>query len=77
MRVGLPGGDTAPLVPMNRLAVGVALATVASSLCGVARADLWAYVDEQGRSHVANHLVAARYTLFFTGVTTPAAPTAR
>jgi len=35
-----------------------------------AHADLWAYVDEQGRSHVANHQVDARYTLFFKGDTT-------
>ena len=62
---------------MNRLAVGVALATVASSLCGVARADLWAYVDEQGRSHVANHQVDARYKLFFKGETTLDAPNTR
>jgi len=39
-----------------------------------AHADLWAYVDEQGRSHVANHQVDARYTLFFKGVTTLDAP---
>ncbi len=35
-----------------------------------AHADLWAYVDEQGRSHVANQQVDARYTLFFKGDTT-------
>ena len=35
-----------------------------------AHADLWAYVDEQGRSHVANHQVDARYKLFFKGDTT-------
>jgi len=35
-----------------------------------AHADLWAYVDEQGRSHVANHQVDARYTLFYKGDTT-------
>ncbi|MGE5170935.1 MAG: lytic transglycosylase domain-containing protein [Rudaea sp.] len=35
-----------------------------------ASADLWAYVDPQGRSHVADHRVDARYTLFFKGATT-------
>ena len=35
-----------------------------------AHADLWAYVDPQGRSHLANHQVDARYTLFFKGPTT-------
>jgi soluble lytic murein transglycosylase-like protein len=41
-----------------------------------ARADLWAYVDEQGRSHVANHQVDARYQLFFKGDTTLDVPNA-
>jgi soluble lytic murein transglycosylase-like protein len=35
-----------------------------------ARADLWAYVDERGHSHLANHPVDARYKLFFKGETT-------
>jgi len=39
-------------------------------------ADLWAYVDEQGRSHVANRQVDARYKLFFKGQTTLDAPSA-
>lgn len=39
-------------------------------LSNAARADLWAYVDEQGRSHVASHQVDARYKLFFKGETT-------
>jgi soluble lytic murein transglycosylase-like protein len=38
--------------------------------CDGARADLWAYVDEQGRSHVANRQIDARYQLFFKGATT-------
>lgn len=33
-------------------------------------ADLWAYVDAQGQSHVADHQVDARYQLFFKGATT-------
>jgi soluble lytic murein transglycosylase-like protein len=35
-----------------------------------AHADLWAYVDEQGHSHLADHRVDARYRLFFKGPTT-------
>ena len=41
-----------------------------------AHADLWAYVDEQGRSHVASHQVDARYKLFFKGETTLDVPNA-
>ena len=33
-------------------------------------ADLWAYVDAQGTSHVADHQVDGRYKLFFKGATT-------
>ena len=33
----------------------------------VARADLWAYVDESGRPHFATEPVDARYRLFFKG----------
>jgi soluble lytic murein transglycosylase-like protein len=40
----------------------------------VAFADLWAYVDDQGRSHVANRQIDARYKLFFKGRTTLDAP---
>ena len=43
---------------------------------GAARADLWAYVDAQGRSHVANQQLDARYKLFFKGKTTLDAPAA-
>ena len=35
-----------------------------------AHAELWAFVDAQGRSHVANRQVDARYELFFKGKTT-------
>jgi soluble lytic murein transglycosylase-like protein len=37
---------------------------------GAAQADLWAYVDPQGRSHLADRQVDARYKLFFKGETT-------
>jgi soluble lytic murein transglycosylase-like protein len=53
----------------EKLAAGnVAVALLA--MHATAHADLWAYVDEQGRSHVANHQVDAHYTLFFKGDTT-------
>ena len=50
------------------------LAIAALASVSVARADLWAYVDEKGRSHVANHQVDSRYTLFFKGETSLDAP---
>ena len=50
-------------------AAAAALAVAAIACYGIARADLWAYVDEQGRSHVANRQVDSRYTLFFKGET--------
>jgi hypothetical protein len=43
------------------------MAACASPLA--AHADLWAYVDEQGRSHLADHRVDDRYRLFFKGPT--------
>ena len=49
------------------VALGMLLAGLASAS---ARAELWAYVDEQGRSHVADHQVDPRYKLFFKGATT-------
>lgn len=45
------------------------IAVAAIAYCGAASADLWAYVDENGRSHVANHQVDSRYKLFFKGET--------
>ncbi|HET9670916.1 MAG TPA: lytic transglycosylase domain-containing protein [Casimicrobiaceae bacterium] len=46
----------------------VAMTACASPLA--AHADLWAYVDAQGRSHLADHRVDDRYRLFFKGPTT-------
>ena len=46
------------------------MAVALFAMHATAHADLWAYVDEQGRSHVANHQVDARYTLFYKGDTT-------
>jgi soluble lytic murein transglycosylase-like protein len=51
-----------------------ALAIAAIAFHGVAHADLWAYVDSDGRSHVANRQVDSRYTLFFKGETSLDAP---
>jgi soluble lytic murein transglycosylase-like protein len=39
-------------------------------LSSTAHAELWAFVDAQGRSHMANRQVDARYKLFFKGETT-------
>lgn len=52
---------------------------IAAALCAIATpafADLWAYVDAQGHSHVANRQVDGRYRLFFKGETTLDAPDA-
>lgn len=58
--------------PFLRTLIALALCACA----GAARADLWAYVDAQGRSHVANRQLDARYKLFFKGKTTLDAPAA-
>lgn len=52
----------------------LAAAAAASPL--VAFADLWAYVDAEGHSHLADHRVDARYRLFFKGRTTLDVPNA-
>lgn len=43
----------------------------------LAQAELWGYIDEQGRSHFSNHRVDERYQLFFKGPTNLDAPVAR
>jgi soluble lytic murein transglycosylase-like protein len=53
------------------------LAVTLFAFAAPAFADLWAYVDAQGRSHVANRQIDARYQLFFKGETTLDAPDAR
>ena len=50
-------------LPLRRI-VAVAALVLGS---GAARADLWAYVDETGRSHFASEQVDPRYRLFFRG----------
>ena len=53
-----------------RRSTTVAATVALLAMHATAHADLWAYVDETGRSHVANHQVDGRYTLFFKGDTT-------
>ena len=50
-----------------RLAVasGVLLVALGSAL--PARADIWGYVDETGRAHMASEKLDSRYTLFYKG----------
>ncbi|MFO1310619.1 MAG: lytic transglycosylase domain-containing protein [Burkholderiales bacterium] len=46
--------------------------TVGSTLalaCAHARAEVWGYIDEQGRAHIATEKVDERYRLFFKGPT--------
>lgn len=43
------------------------LLVLALMLCGPARADIWGYVDETGRSHIATEKLDDRYQLFFKG----------
>jgi hypothetical protein len=62
-----------PFRPPLRHALRI-LALAASAWPLVVHADLWAYVDEEGRSHLADHRVDARYRLFFKGPTTLDAP---
>jgi soluble lytic murein transglycosylase-like protein len=57
-------------MPHGRRTVALVVATAWVVVPTGARADLWAYVDEQGRSHVANRQLDARYRLFFKGETT-------
>jgi soluble lytic murein transglycosylase-like protein len=62
-----PGGAQRGL----RRVVACTVVALAAALCANAvRADLWAYVDGEGRSHLANHQVDSRYKLFFRGETT-------
>lgn len=63
-----------PAANMSGARALIALAVASHAIA--AYADLWAYVDGQGRSHVANRQVDARYKLFFKGDTTLDAPSA-
>ena len=47
----------------------LALAALLATTATPARADLWVWVDESGRSHFAPAQVDARYTLFYKGRT--------
>jgi len=63
--------------PYHRRAAGAALlCTVFLLAAPPARAELWGYIDEQGKPHFANAKIDDRYQLFFKGGTSldPAAP---
>jgi soluble lytic murein transglycosylase-like protein len=53
---------------------GALIALALALHAGSALADLWAYVDKRGVSHVASRQVDLRYQLFFKGETTLDAP---
>jgi len=57
---------------LNRTTSALALAAALAS--PVAHADLWGYVDEGGRAHLATERLDARYQLFFKGRSTLEAP---
>jgi soluble lytic murein transglycosylase-like protein len=49
---------------MARIASGLGLVIVLSYSVQIARADLYGYVDEHGRTHVSNQRLNERYQLF-------------
>jgi len=53
---------------LNRVALVVAFAIASSS--GLAHADLWGYVDDNGRAQFATERLDERYQLFFKGRST-------
>ena len=57
------------LPPYLRLLLRVLLGTLACAAAHVASADVWGYIDEQGRPHVATERLDDRYQLFFKGRT--------
>lgn len=62
--------------PLARPAIAVVLG-LGLGLAGVARADIWGYVDERGVAHFASEKVDSRYELFLrTGPAPGAAPAA-
>jgi soluble lytic murein transglycosylase-like protein len=60
------------MLPPGPIAVLLVFALVVYAPPG--RADLWAYVDQAGKSHFADRQVDARYRLFYKGETTLDAP---
>jgi soluble lytic murein transglycosylase-like protein len=55
---------------VNRVSVVVALVAIAVlPAASFARADVWGYVDEQGRAHIATERLDDRYQLYFKGRT--------
>ncbi len=60
----------------RRFAAGAALFLAGALMLALpaARADLWGYIDDQGKPHFANEQVDGRYQLFFKGSTSLDAP---
>lgn len=60
----------------RRLAVGAALVLAGALVLAIpaARADLWGYLDGEGKPHFANEKLDERYQLFFKGSTSLDAP---
>jgi len=56
------------VIPL-RVAKALAAAVLAMTACAAA-ADIWGYIDEQGRPHVATEKLDDRYQLFFKGRST-------
>lgn len=73
MSRSLPQGRPHPPCAQSRAPRLVALGLAATALiAGLvftrgARADIWGYVDDSGRSHLASEKVDDRYTMFFKG----------
>ena len=60
--------DTCKRTP-HLIALGLAATALVAGLTFTrgARADIWGYIDDTGRSHLASEKVDDRYTLFFKG----------
>ena len=63
---GGPAARQLRRVVLPRL-MAVAFAAAGTLSGATAKADVWGYVDENGRSHVATEKLDDRYTLFFKG----------
>ena len=75
MSRSLPQGRSRPLCAHTDkrtprlIALGLAATALVAGLTFTrgARADIWGYIDDTGRSHLASEKVDDRYTLFFKG----------
>jgi soluble lytic murein transglycosylase-like protein len=72
MPLSLPQGRSRPpcvsLPATNRIALGLSAVALIAGLgfSSASRADIWGYIDDSGRSHLASEKLD-RYTLFFKG----------